>query len=851
MRLLSRFVLCTIFMLTALHAKATPPQVVPLPTEEDCCENLAYHDDGSCKQLMHFKVVGEGQLAPFQLLETYENGQIQRQLQVAAHEGKLIANGVECTYYRNGSLQSFATYTGGMLEGRRVVYDMDGNLLEEGFFKAGLKEGDFSQYANGGKLKVSCHYKDDKLDGMVMEFDEHGNKIAMVPYVGGVIEGKKISWHPTGEVRTIEYFHEGLLQDTISEPALCEYTPQGALIRSCHLQKVVFHGGQREYHPNLREKAVVRFVNGLMEGAVTEYDANGKQLYKGTAAHGIRIGEHTRWYASGEIAFHAVYDQEGTSQGAVEYFYPSGQKEASYHEVKGKKEGLFLSFYPNGKAKMEHHYSDGLLSGSVREWHETGALSIDSHFAQGERDGLFQTFSPEGILLEQISYSQGVENGPCSTYYPNGALKEKIHFTMGQRDGIEETYYAKGQIAQQISWQTGLKEGPVSQWYENGGLRLTGSYHNDKEEGLFAEYNPEGQLVLESSFQSGKRHGRLQQRDPSGMITMYEATFENGLLQGEIRRYFENGKLAFQGMYKQGKPIGCHTSWHPAVDSKAEPQVAMMANFNEVGVKDGTQRLFHPNGQLGREVTFKNGLMHGERKDWNPAGKLIRSASFKDGIVHGTCTEIDSENKIHTLNFAHGKKEGVYSIHLETDGQKQILHDAFFVNDKMHGLVTEYDIHGKLIAQFNMKEGMKEGAGYYYQAGILTHTMFYHNDQPDGLLQEYFPNGKLKHEVSFKNGIKHGVEKVYFPDSSVQMEYNYKDGVYDGSAKAWNENGILIFEAEYVEGKRHGKFNKYRDDGTPRLAENFVDDQLDGWKISYDESGSMQKARYRKGTQIK
>lgn len=852
---LFRYKLWTLILLFSVNslfaAKVTPPITLPLPAEEDFCDYLSYHDDGSCKEILYYKVDSQSGPFPYEIIEIYENGMIARQAEVSKKGSDLILDGHEIVYHRNGSLASYASYRQGKLEGKRALYDAEGTLLEEGNFKEGQKEGPFSYYGPLGKLKVSCNYIADKIEGMLIEYDDSGNKIAMAPYKQGLLHGKKISWHLSGEVKSIEYFQEGLLQDTPQEAAFTEYSPQGAVVRSGRFQKGVAHGEHREFHPNLREKSCLLFINGKIDGPFIEYDPQGVILYQGKYRLGIKIGEHQRFHSPGKIAFQAAYDDKGTSIGTINHFYANGTKEAEYCEVEGLKEGPFLSFYENGASKVFHHYEKGLLHGKVTEWYPDGTVAFEGHFENGEKDGAFQLFDQNGTLVKSMTYVKGLEDGLWNEYYPGGTLKQKVSFSNGKRHGIEEFYYENGAIAQSIIWKEGLKEGPFRGWYDNGQLRVDGSYLADKEDGLFIEYNREGKVTAESAFTLGMRHGRVAQKDPSGMVTIFEAFFDHGMLHGELNRFTLQGSPAFKGSYFYGRCIGEQISWYPLQDEFAEPKVAFILHFNDMGQKDGSCSIFYPDGKVKRELVFQNGVMNGPCKEWAPDGRLARSAYFKLGLLDGACIEQDGEGRVHTVHFENGKKEGPYTIHIEAEGQKRLLRDAFFVADKLDGVVSEYEISGAPLMQLTMKHGKKEGAAYYYQNGHLHHTLFYHEDLPHGTMKEYFANGSLEHEVDFIMGQKDGVERYYFADGSLRMEYHYKEGKYHGLAQTWNQQGILVFEADYICGKKHGKFNKYNDDGTPRLCETFVDDKLDGWKISYNDKGVMQKSRYSRGIELR
>ena len=71
-------------------------------------------------------------------------------------------------------------------------------------------------------------------------------------------------------------------------------------------------------------------------------------------------------------------------------------------------------------------------------------------------------------------------------------------------------------------------------------------------------------------------------------------------LEGEITKYYVNGKKKFEGTYKDGKDDGLFTEWYE-------------------------------NGQKSFEGTFKDGKENGLQTDWYRNGEKKSEGTFKDG----------------------------------------------------------------------------------------------------------------------------------------------------------------------------------------------------------------------------
>lgn len=69
------------------------------------------------------------------------------------------------------------TYTvdeAGKEQGEYEKYYGNGQLLEKGTYKDGLKEGPCELYHENGQLREKCTYKDGKKEGLYKEYDKNG-----------------------------------------------------------------------------------------------------------------------------------------------------------------------------------------------------------------------------------------------------------------------------------------------------------------------------------------------------------------------------------------------------------------------------------------------------------------------------------------------------------------------------------------------------------------------------------------------------------------------------------------------------------------------------------------------------
>jgi antitoxin component YwqK of YwqJK toxin-antitoxin module len=138
-----------------------------------------------------------------------------------------------------------------------------------------------------------------------------------------------------------------------------------------------------------------------------------------------------------------------------------------------------------------------------------------------KREVLFYAGHPNEQLVKEV------------VYYEDGQLKSETHFKDGKNHGEKSGWYESGQKKFEIPYQNGKKHGRETWWYENGDERS------------------------ETHFKNGQKHGReTWWYEPNGKNRRhYRADYENGKKHGKERRWDEDGKLDWEGVWKNGRLI--------------------------------------------------------------------------------------------------------------------------------------------------------------------------------------------------------------------------------------------------------------------------------------------------------
>jgi len=91
----------------------------------------------------------------------------------------------------------------------------------------------------------------------------------------------------------------------------------------------------------------------------------------------------------------------------------------------------------------------------------------------------------------------------------------------------------------------------------------------------------------------------------------------------------------------------------------------------------GSHKLYHDNGQIRMDATFKNGEKDGVEKQWHDNGEKFLEVSYKHNKAAGLCTYYhDNGNKQVEGMYKNGNQEGVWSYYDE-NGKKLSKSDVF------------------------------------------------------------------------------------------------------------------------------------------------------------------------------
>ncbi len=194
-----------------------------------------------------------------------------------------------------------------------------------------IPDGPAKEFDENGLLRADAEYKNNKLEGMLVRYDEKGRPSSKEHYVKGQLQGPA------------EYY---------------TYTAEGTIKTSACYKNGQLDSDWVYYFPNSIPCIKAFYKNGKLQGRRTAFYQNGKtcceESYENGKLHGKRI----------------IYFPEGP------VWYEENYKN-------GRLDGERCSFFPNGQKRCAEYYADGLLEGPRAIYAEDGNLLQNEEYHYG------------------------------------------------------------------------------------------------------------------------------------------------------------------------------------------------------------------------------------------------------------------------------------------------------------------------------------------------------------------------------------------------------------------------------------------------------------------------------------
>lgn len=148
-----------------------------------------------------------------------------------------------------------------------------------------------------------------------------------------------------------------------------------------------------------------------------------------------------------------------------------------------------------------------------------------------------------------------------------------------------------------------------------------------KKQGFWTKKDREGRMVYQGTFKDDKPVGELKRFHPNGAV-MAILNYVEGTDDSGAQMFDEKGKLIAKGKYIGQKKTG---EWTYMANSK----IVLTETYID-GKKEGISRRFYTTGELLEEAGWKGDKQHGIYKSYFSNGKTYMECNYLEGRLDGS-----------------------------------------------------------------------------------------------------------------------------------------------------------------------------------------------------------------------
>lgn len=373
-------------------------------------------------------------------------------------------NYTEINYYPGGEKQSEITVeNNGKRKITTVYFDEDGNeigtLVEEGYDK----NGDEYFFQHGAIYKME-RFRNDSLiykkryapnERLMYEVDffgeanyysPWGNLLASGTYRDGKPYDGTIYEYQNRDIKTIYHMKEGLL-----------------------------HGKKEDYEWSsaLGRRIVVKeeyFENGLQEGTLKEFDANGSLIKAIPYKNNKENGEAVFYGPKGKVT--GIY-KEGLHHEGTFYRYSYNREVSEITSFQnGRPHGEWIKYNYDGDIDRLAHWENGMqLDETVYLNNKAYTVTYRDNFMENGIVPEYRTlkFFKNGVIYKKEIYA--------NTEFEK--LKETIEYNRPKASAVKTVYRSNGKKASIIHYVRDRRNGEATYYDEKGKLIITGTFKED------------------------------------------------------------------------------------------------------------------------------------------------------------------------------------------------------------------------------------------------------------------------------------------------------------------------------------------------------------------------------------
>ncbi|MBP5515996.1 MAG: hypothetical protein J6X86_03505 [Bacteroidales bacterium] len=212
----------------------------------------------------------------------------------------------------------------------------------------------------------------------------------------------------------------------------------------------------------------------------------------------------------------------------------------------GRRQGKWIKTDKDGSRIFEGEFKDDKEIGVFNYYYPDGTLKIRNTYTIPGRYCRHEAYDRQGHLLATGFFDQKNRDSVWHFYNEQGRLVKTAGYRMGIKQGAHIIFTATGDTAEISNWDDNRRHG---RWWKRIGEKgwISGKYINGLMQGKLVEYADNGQKVREGNYKDGMKDGKYQYFE-NGSVTVDE-TWQTGTLTDRKIRINVNNSIRMQSVF--------------------------------------------------------------------------------------------------------------------------------------------------------------------------------------------------------------------------------------------------------------------------------------------------------------
>jgi len=223
------------------------------------------------------------------------------------------------------------------------------------------------------------------------------------------------------------------------------------------------------------------------------------------------------------------------------------------------------------------------------------------------------------------------------------------------------------------------------------------------------------------------------------------------------------------------------------------PMLLLSQNLTDAaGKKQGPWVKKYPDGKIMYEGTFRDDKPVGLFKRYTEEGVLLSELTYATGKDEASAVFYYGDGtKAAEGKYVARNKEGLWKFWSASQPHYLISEESYY-NDIRHGLSVKYYPDSTLAEKVAWDMGNRTGEWLqYHPDGTVCLRAEYIAGKLEGPFSYYHPNGNLHYEGNYSGNHRTGDWMIFNEDGSLKQIINYKDGVASNPKLAEEETRFL------------------------------------------------------------